>query len=127
MPRMRLLLTLGFALLVGAPAAALAQSMPRSQWAAKMGEVMPGAFCQEGSYFRACFAQSAEACRAAAAAAMDGCLRQYDAQMPETFRSPEEGGRWGRVVGACAGSRFEASQRKLKRPTTRCNDPKAWQ
>ncbi len=127
MPRMRLLVALGLAILVGMPGDALAQAMPRSQWAAKMREVMPDAFCQGGSYFRACFSQSAGDCRAAAAAAMDACLRQYDAQMPANFRTPEDGGRWGRVVGACAGSRFEASLRKLKRSTARCNDPKAWQ
>jgi hypothetical protein len=124
---MRRIAAVGLALLLGASGSALAQPMPRSQWAAKMREVMPGAFCQEGSYFRACFSQSAAACRAAAADAMDACLRQYDAQMPESFRTPGDGGRWGRVVGACAGTRFEASRRSVKIGGAKCSDPKAWQ
>jgi len=109
------------------PAAAAAQSMERSQWVSKMREVMPAAFCKDGTYFRTCFSVDTEGCRAAASAAMDACLQRYEAQMPTTFRNPEEGGRWGRVVGACAGTQFESGNRKLKRSLARCNDPKAWQ
>jgi len=116
----------GLALLLGTAGAAQAQSMGQEYWAARVREVMPAALCQPGGYFRECFEQSAQACLGAANAAVDACLKQHDAQMPLAFRGPEESGRWGQVIAACAGNRFEAGVRALKKRTPRCNDPGAW-
>jgi len=115
----------GLALLLGAAGAANAQSMGQEYWSARVREVMPAALCQPGSYFRECFEQDAQACRGAADAAVGACLRQHDAQMPLAFRGPEESGRWGQVIAACAGNRFETGARRIKKRTPRCNDPGA--
>jgi len=126
MPRMRRVSVVALALLVAGAGGAHAQSLSRDQWASMMREVMPSAFCQEGAYFRACFAQDAAGCAKAANLAVDDCLRQHGAHIPDTLKNPEEGGRWGRVVGACAGTLFEMHSRRVKRSAAKCNDPDAW-
>lgn len=123
---MRRVVAVGLALMLGVAGAAQAQSMGQEYWAARVREVMPTALCQAGGYFRECFEQSAQACLGAASAAVHACLQQHDAQMPLAFRGPEESGRWGQVIAACAGNRFEASVRAMKKRSARCNDPGAW-
>jgi hypothetical protein len=92
-----------------------------------MRQVMPSAFCQEGTYFRACFAQDAAACVEAAKRSVDECLSQHEAQIPDILKNAEAGSRWSRVIGACAGTLFETHSRKAKRSSARCNNPEAWQ
>ncbi|MDH4093883.1 MAG: hypothetical protein OEV81_03770 [Betaproteobacteria bacterium] len=103
-----------------------AQALSRERWASMMREVMPSAFCQERAYFRACFAQGAADCARAANLAVDDCLRQHEAQVPDTLKNPEAGSRWSRVIGACAGTLFEMHSRRVKRNSAKCNDPDAW-
>ena len=126
MPRMKLSRLLALALLLGWACGARAQAMGQAQWAAQVRSAMPAALCKAGTYFRECFAQSAQSCRAAAQGAVDTCLKRYESQMPPVFGKPEDGGRWGQVIAACAGTAFETSSRGSKRDTARCNDPKAW-
>ena len=114
------------ALLAAAAGGAQAQALSRERWASMMREVMPQAFCQEGAYFRACFAQDAAGCARAANLAVDDCLRRHEAQIPPSLANPDAGGRWSRVIGACAGTLFEMNSRRVKRNSAKCNDPDAW-
>jgi hypothetical protein len=100
--------------------------MGQAQWTARIRSAMPAALCEAGTYFRECFAQSVQACRAAAQGAVDTCLKRYQSQMPPVFAKPEDSGRWGQVIAACAGTVFETGSRGSKRNAARCNDPKAW-
>jgi hypothetical protein len=127
MPRMRRLSVIALALLVAGAGGAHAQSLPKAKWASMMRQVMPSAFCQKGAYFRACFAQDAAGCVRAANQAVDDCLRQHEAQIPDTLHNPEAGSRWSRVIGACAGTLFEMHGRRVKRSAAKCSDPEAWQ
>lgn len=125
---MRRLCVIALALLAaGVGGGACAQSLSKAQWASMMRQVMPSAFCQEGAYFRACFAQDAAACVGAASQAVEACLGHHDAQIPDTLKNPEAGSRWSRVIGACAGTLFETHSRRVKRSSAECNNPKAWE
>jgi hypothetical protein len=126
MRRMRRVSLIVLALLAAAAGGAQAQALSRERWASMMREVMPSAFCREGTYFRACFAQDAAGCAKAANLAVDDCLRQHGAQIPDTLKNPEAGSRWSRVIGACAGTLYEMHSRRVKRGSAKCNDPDAW-
>ena len=114
------------ALLATAAGGAQAQALSRERWASMMREVMPSTFCKEKAYFRACFAQDAPGCAKAAQLAVEDCLRQHAGQIPDTLPNPDAGGRWSRVIGACAGTLFEMHSRRVKRNSAKCNDPDAW-
>ena len=123
---MRTAPALALLLLLGGAWGAHGQPMGKREWQEQMEAVVPASLCQGGSYFRTCFAQSAGACVNAARAALRACLRRHDGQIPGTFRSGEDAGRWSRYLAACAGTEFESRNRKLKVSTGRCGDPGAW-
>ena len=91
-----------------------------------MGNLLPAAMCQDGSYFRACFDISASDCHTTATATTATCLRQYTDQMPETLKQPEDGTHWGQVVGACAGTLYGGELKAKMRNEAKCKDPSYW-
>jgi hypothetical protein len=126
MRRMRRVSLIVLVLLAAGAGGAQAQALSRERWASMMREVMPSAFCQDKTYFRACFAQDAAGCARAANLAVDDCLRRHEAQIPGTLANADAGARWSRVIGACAGTLFEMHSRRAKRGSAKCNDPDAW-
>jgi hypothetical protein len=103
-----------------------AQTVDRQAWLASMRQILPAAFCQDGSYFRDCFTLTPDACNAAANRAAEACIRQFSAQIPARLRQPDDGGVWGQKIGSCAGSLFEVNSMAAKRNSAVCNDPAAW-
>jgi len=125
MPR-PLPLTLLAAILLGPFGTAAGQVVGKQDWVTSMRQVLPAAFCQEGTYFRSCFTQSPDACHAAANRATAACLTQFDPQIPAQLRQPADGQAWGQKLGQCAGTLFEVSAKKNRVNSAICNNPAAW-
>lgn len=109
------------------PCIALAQTAPKDAWLQHVEKNMPPAFCTQQAYFRQCFTVSVQECEAAAAAATRDCISKHGAEIPATLSMPDDGRRWGGVIGKCAGTATELSMIKKRISNARCNDPKQWQ
>lgn len=101
-------------------------TVPKETWAKSMRDILPAAICRDGWYFRSCFEITASECHAAVTTATAACLQQYDAQIPQELRQPDDGTFWGNRVGTCAGTIFEATFRAKRISTAKCDDPSAW-
>lgn len=112
--------------LVAGSSGAGAQTVDKQAWVTSMRQILPAAFCQEGTYFRSCFTQPLDACHAAANRATAACLTQFDPQIPVQMRQPVDGQAWGQKVGQCAGTLFEVSAKKNRVNSAICNNPAAW-
>jgi hypothetical protein len=110
----------------GGAAATTVNTISREQWTTQMGNLLPAAMCQEGSYFRACFAISASDCHKTATATTATCLRQYTDQMPATLKQPEDGAHWGQLVGTCAGTLYDHELKAKMRNDAKCKDLSYW-
>jgi hypothetical protein len=103
------------------------RSIPREAWGDRMETVLPTLFCKPDFYFRKCFAISARECEELAASSTRVCLGKLLPKMPSELRLPEDGAKWGKTVGACAGEAFETAVLKKKRSgIAKCDDPAAW-
>jgi len=109
------------------PLFASAQTAPKDAWLQHVGKNMPTAFCTQQMYFRQCFTVSVQECEAAAAAATRDCISKHAADIPPTLTMPDDGRRWGGVIGKCAGTATELALIRKRISNARCNDPKQWQ
>lgn len=109
------------------PLIAFAQSAPKEAWLQHVEKNMPQAFCTQQAYFRQCFTVSVQECEAAATAATRDCISKHGAGIPAMLSMPNDGRRWGGVIGQCAGTATELSMIKKRISNARCNDPKQWQ
>jgi hypothetical protein len=83
--------------------------------------------CEEGGFFRECFAVSAEDCSRQFLGHWDACV----AKMPHVLPKPvnrETGEHAGRELGTCAGAAYEIALRDGGKYTgqPKCDDPLAW-
>jgi len=109
------------------PMIAFAQTAPKDAWLQHVEKNMPPAFCSQQTYFRQCFTVSAQECEAAAMAATRDCISKHAAEVPATLAMPNDGKRWGGVIGKCAGTATELALLKKRVSNATCNDPKQWQ
>lgn len=98
----------------------------KDMWLSDMRNLLPSMFCIDGSYFRECFETNASVCHSTATAAAESCLRQFEPQIPEQLHQPDDGGLWGRKIGTCAGTVFEATLKKSRVNNAKCNNPALW-
>jgi hypothetical protein len=105
---------------------ALSQEVAKSLWMDQMTTAVPALFCQEPQYFRQCFEVSAEECEELVISSTRVCLQRYDQQIPETLVQPNDGARWGNLVGSCVGRTYEIGFAERKVSDPRCNDPSQW-
>lgn len=116
---------LGLALATTA-AAAPAGTVAKAEWLDAMSTALPTAFCQPAQYFRQCFEVTAAQCEEAAASATRVCLARHRDEIPAVLTQPQDGTRWGTVVGQCAGRAYELALLKQRRSEPRCNDASQW-
>lgn len=115
---------MGFSLLL--IGAANAAQVSKERWLSAMETALPPAFCKETQYFRQCFKVSARECEQVAASTTRVCLDKYKSQMPAVFNQPQDGTKWGRMVGACAGNAYEMTLIKKRINNNKCNDVNNW-
>lgn len=106
--------------------ATAAVEVPKSDWIAGMSTALPVAFCRSEQFFRQCFRVSSQKCEEVASSATRVCLNRYASQMPNVLRQPQDGEKWGAIIGSCAGEAYQAALTKEFKDTTLCNDPKRW-
>ena len=101
-------------------------TVSKDLWAKGMRDTLPATVCRDGGYFRSCFGITASECHDAATSATAACLQQYDAQIPQQLRQPNDGRLWGDMVGTCAGTMVESTLTAKRISSAKCNDPAAW-
>lgn len=106
---------------------AQAQTAPKVEWLQYVEKNMPTAFCAQQMYFRQCFTVTVQECEAAASAATRDCISKHGSGIPASLRMPDDGRRWGGVIGKCAGEATEMAMIKKRISNAKCNDPKQWQ
>jgi hypothetical protein len=91
------------------------------------GPALSADLCKPAAYFRQCFQVTEGECTERVQRLVKVCLDEHASEMPERFDS-QSGERVGRVVGACAGGRYEVelAQEGRRTSSARCNDPQAW-
>ncbi len=113
-------------LVFGYAVESVAQEVPTDAWLAQMEAMMPAQACQETEYFTACFNLSPAQCNELLSEFTQSCVKQYRAQMPETLKMPHDPGKWGQVLGGCAGGRLELQLSEQKVKSAKCSDPSQW-
>ena len=98
----------------------------KERWLSEMRNVLPAAFCKDGSYFRECFEAKVTVCHSTATEATESCLRQFEPQIPKQLHQPNDGSLWGNNIGVCAGTIFEITLKKNKVINAKCNNPSLW-
>ncbi len=112
---------------IGFYASAAAEvTVQKDTWVKGMENVLPAAFCTDGSYFRSCFSIPVSECHKVATKSTASCLRQHDTEIPTQLIQPKDGSLWGQKVGTCAGTVFAATLKEKFISNSKCNDPSAW-
>lgn len=96
-------------------------------WIVRLGELLPGEFCKDGSFFTTCFKIDHAECEAVTARHYGPCVEQHRFELP-LIRDSQSGRTGGEILGRCVGVAF---QQDLERQgkftnTAKCNDPSAW-
>lgn len=124
-PMARLCAGLGVALLALVVASAGCRGPSKDQWSDKMVDKLPAELCKEGSYFVSCFEVTVDECSDNLRRLTRECLDEYRSQLPDRFDSAK-GSEWGRIIGMCAGGRYDVTLAARMRRTAKCQDPSAW-
>ena len=103
-----------------------AQEVPKEAWVSQMESGMSAFFCQEGQYFHECFNGTAAQCNETMTELVGGCLERYEEQFPAAFKMPDDGAKWGQVIGSCAGSQYDVVRRSDRINSAKCNNPNEW-
>ena len=103
-----------------------AQEVPTEAWITQMRSILPAHTCQEGQYFRECFSGTPQQCNETMSSLVDACVEQYKDQIPETIKMPDDGRRWGQVLGSCAGGQYDVARKSDRIDSPKCNNPRAW-
>jgi hypothetical protein len=54
------------------------------------------------------------------------CLAQNKEKIPTRLRQPEDGTKWGTIIGSCAGSAYEIALQRKRIISSTCNNPDNW-
>ncbi len=108
------------------PVLSHAVNVEKSEWVESMEIALPAAFCKKQMYFRQCFTVDAIECEEVAASVTRICLRKYKSDIPNPLKQPQDGTKWGTIVGRCAGSAYETSLINKKINSEKCNDANNW-
>lgn len=105
---------------------AMANSVSKEQWIERMETALPAYFCAPEQYFRQCYKVSAKQCEEAASSVGRICLNKYKDQIPDFLRQPQEGSKWGEVVGSCAGEAYDMLMIEKRTGDPKCDDASNW-
>ena len=113
-------------LFVFVPSILQASSVSKESWMSQMEIALPAAFCSQQMYFRQCFEIDAIECEEMATSVNRLCLKKYKEAIPSSLEQPQDGKKWGTIIGQCAGGAFEAALSKKKINSAKCNDVNNW-
>ena len=88
--------------------------------------VISNLFCESKTYFRQCFSSSEDECKTTAKASAEGCAKEVSPRIPASIENKEEGGKWGREIGSCAGIKFETQLVSKRISSAECKDQAKW-
>lgn len=107
---------------------AYAEPVPRAVWVESFKTGFANYICKSGEFFRECFNVTERECLEEALRATKTCLADKGPSLPDPIKLPEEGTKWGSVVGSCAGSAYEIGlkARGKRKESAECNNPSLW-
>lgn len=105
---------------------ATAQEIAKKQWIDHVSTALPIMMCEAGTYFRECFRVSQQKSMEIALSKTRICLKENSGKIPDSLRQPKDGARWGKIVGACAGERYEITLKEKRINSAQCNNPTNW-
>jgi len=112
--------------LLGSPAQA-GQTVTKAKFMEVMKTALPSAFCKDKMYFRQCFKITEDECIQEALRDTKICLTSEAGKLPDILNQPQDGQKYGREIGSCAGATFSTTLGGKKIDSPLCNDPKKWQ
>lgn len=107
-------------LILSIPTVSQAIEVSQADWIKGMTTALPAMMCKEKSYFRNCYAVTAQECEKTALSATHICLEKNKDKMPTVFNQPEDGTNWGFIVGGCAGKNYDATFKSKKVNSDQC-------
>jgi hypothetical protein len=108
-----------------APSARLVK-VSKKDWIEGMRSALPANFCADGSYFRSCFKVTEKECSKVASELTVSCLEKHGQSFPQVFVQPDDGYKWGSIVGQCVGGGYEEALIQKRTGGGKCDDPSAW-
>lgn len=120
---------LGVIFLTACTKTAPEEEVPKNRWMEQMVTVLPTILCRPEGFFRSCYPLSEDQCLEIGVRTTKACLLKLSTEFPAALKQPNEGEKWGKVVGSCTGETMEASlpaEEKKKFSKPECADPTAW-
>jgi hypothetical protein len=118
-------LSIGLFILI-ASTSIMANEISKDDWINSMSTALPAYFCKTDQYFRQCFNVTQIECEETALSTTRICLAQNKDKIPTRLRQPEDGKKWGTIIGSCAGSAYEIALQKKRISNSKCNNPDNW-
>jgi hypothetical protein len=118
-------LSIGLFILI-ASTSIMANEVSKNDWINGMSTAVPAYFCKADQYFRQCFKVTQTECEETALSTTRICLAENKDKIPARLRQPEDGTRWGTVIGSCAGTAYEIALQKKRISNSKCNNPDSW-
>lgn len=103
-----------------------AYEISKFDWYEEMSIVLPKLFCSSSQYFRQCFSVSEQKCVKTAASVLIVCLNESEKDIPSILVQPEDGERWGTIIGECADEAYEIRLATKRIHSTKCSDINNW-
>lgn len=114
--------TLSIGLLMLIASTSFANEVSKNDWIKGISTALPIHFCKSDQYFRQCFNVTQIECEETALSTVRICLSQNKDSIPARLRQPEDGTKWGNIIGSCAGSAYEITLQKNHINNSKCNN-----
>jgi hypothetical protein len=103
------------------------QGVSKTDFLAEFEPRVVEAFCQPQQIFRQCFDVDQAGCLALARTTVHACIEQHKGELPDHL-DKEAGGKYGGILGECAGDAYEAQMRAQgkRHNDPKCDDPSQW-
>jgi len=122
---MKSCVSIGFLFLIGSTSV-MANEITKDDWINSMSTALPAYLCKAEQYFRQCFNVTQTECEETILSTTRICLEKNKENMPNRLRQPEDGTKWGNIIGTCAGSAYEVALQKKRINNGKCNNPDNW-
>ena len=105
---MNRLLVMIFILFLFLPSVVLGNSLPKSYWLKEVSKKFPTAFCQLEPFNQL----ETGKCLIYIKSFTKVCIEYNEEFIPDMLKQPEDGSKWGEIMGKCVGTLFESLQGK---------------